>query len=232
MRASNQLYDVPLLKNDGSNFQMWKHRTKLVLQSCGLMGIIEGTEKEPAATDPDAVLDWKTRELDARVQIQLTLEEEQLSGVMSAITAKDTWDHILRRLQGEGKHSIALIIGKLFHNTLSDETPLETQLNSMLQLGYNLHALRQTLDDSLIAIAMIISLPDSYSTLHSILMATDLKLSTKKIKTSILQEELLCKGTSTSTALQMRVQKKGDKGQKGQNKGKRTNGNDKVSHTN
>jgi hypothetical protein len=36
---------MPLLKNDGLNFQMWKHRTKLVLQSCGLMGIVEGTEK-------------------------------------------------------------------------------------------------------------------------------------------------------------------------------------------
>jgi hypothetical protein len=191
------------------------------------MGIVEGTEKEPAATDPDAVSDWKTRELDARIQIQLTLEEEQLSGVMSAITAKDTWDRILRRLQGEGKHSIALIIGELFRNTLSDKTPLETQLNSMLQLGYNLHALRQTLDDSLIAIAMIISLPDSYSTLCSILMATDLKLSTEKVKTSILQEEFLCKGTSTSTALQIGVQKKGDKGQKGQNKGKQMNGIDK-----
>jgi hypothetical protein len=104
--------------NDGSNFQMWKHRTKLVLQSCGLMGIVEGTEKEPAALDPDTVSDWKTHELDACVHIQLTLEEEQLSGVMSAIMAKDTWDRILRRLKGEGKHSIALIIGELFHNTV------------------------------------------------------------------------------------------------------------------
>jgi hypothetical protein len=56
----------------------------------------------------------------------LTLEEEQISGVMSAITAKDTWDHILRRLQGEGKYYIALIIGELFCNTLSDETLLKT----------------------------------------------------------------------------------------------------------
>jgi hypothetical protein len=139
---------------------------------------------------------------------------------MSAITAKDTWDHILRRLLGEDKHSIALIIGELFCNTLSDEIPLKMQLNSMLQLGYNLHALGQTLDDSLITIVMIISLPDSYSTLCSILMATDLKLSTEKVKTFILQEELLHKGMSTSTALQMQVQKKGDKGKKNQNKGK------------
>jgi hypothetical protein len=96
------------------------------------MQIVNGTEKEPAATDQDAVTDWKTRELNARAQIQLTLEEEQLTRVMSAKDAKETWERILRRLQGEGKHLIALLIGELFRSTFSDETPLEPQLNAML----------------------------------------------------------------------------------------------------
>jgi hypothetical protein len=187
------------------------------------MPIVNGDEKEPDATKPDAVKKWKTHELDARVQIQLTLEEEQLTGVMSARDAKKTWDRILRRLQGEGKHSIALLIGELFRSTLSDESPLEPQLNTLLQLGYSLHSLGQKLDESLIAIAMIISLPDSYSTLRSILMATDLKLTTKSVKMSILQEELLRKGTSTSTALQARISKKTTKSQKVQGKCKGTN---------
>jgi hypothetical protein len=155
------------------------------------MPIIKGTETEPAATDTNAVKVWKTCELDAHVQIQLMLEEEQLTGVMSTKDTKETWDHILRRLQGKGKHSIALLIGELFRSPLSDESPLKPQLNAMLQLGYSLHSLGHKLNNSLIAITMIISLPDSYSTLRSILMATDLKLTTKSIKTSILQEELL-----------------------------------------
>jgi hypothetical protein len=139
---------------------------------------------------------------------------------MSAKDAKETWDRILQRLQGEGKHSIALLIGELFCSTLSDENPLETQLNAMLQIGYNLHSLGQQLDDSLIAIVMIISLPDSYSTLCSILMATDLKLTTQSIKSSILQEEQLCKGTNGSRTLTARIQKKPIKNQRGQTKGK------------
>jgi hypothetical protein len=57
------------------------------------------------------VADWKTCKLNARVQIQWTLEEEQFTGVMSAKDAKETWGRILGRLQGEGKHSIALLIG-------------------------------------------------------------------------------------------------------------------------
>jgi hypothetical protein len=216
-----------MLKNDGSNFQTWKHRTELVLMSRGLISIVKGTEKEPDGSDADALNDWRTRELDAQLQIQLTLEEEQLTRVMSAKDAKETWDRILRRLQSEGKHSIALQIGELFRSTLSDENPLKTQLNTMLQIGYNLHSLGQPLDDSLIAIAMIISLPDSYSTLRSILMATDLKLTTQSVKSSILQEEQLCNGRSGISAFAARIQKKSTKSQKGHTKGKRTPGNDK-----
>jgi hypothetical protein len=110
---------------------------------------------------------------------------------------------------------------------LSDENPLKTQLNAMLQIGYNLHSLGQELDNSLIAIAMIISLPNSYSTLRSILMATDLKLTTRSIKSSILQEEQLCKSSNGSRALAAQIQKKTTKNQRGQTKAKRPAGGDK-----
>jgi hypothetical protein len=97
----------------------------------------------------------------------------------------------------------------------------------MLQIGYNLHSLGQPLDDSLIAIAIIISLPDSYSTLRLILMATDLKLTTQSVKSSILQEEQLHNGRSGISTFAAQIQKKSTKGQKGHTKGKHTPGNDK-----
>jgi hypothetical protein len=74
---------------------------------------------------------------------------------------------------------------------------------------------------------MIISLPDSYLTLYSILMATDLKLTTQSIKSSILQEEQLRNGRSGISTFATRIQKKSTKSQKGQIKGKHTAGNDK-----
>jgi hypothetical protein len=132
---------------------------------------------------------------------------------MSTKNAKKTWDRILRRLQGKGKHSIALLISELFYSTLSDKSPLETQLNAMLQISYNLHSLGQQLADSLIAIAMIISLPDSYST--------------QSVKSSILQEEQLRKGTNRSRALTAQIQKKTTRNQRGQMKGKRPARSDK-----
>ncbi|KAL4077930.1 hypothetical protein J3A83DRAFT_4042841, partial [Scleroderma citrinum] len=64
-----------------------------------------------------------------------------------------------------GKQSIAFLISKLFQGTLLDDTFMETQLNSMQQKASVLKMLGQLLEDSLIAIAMVISLQTSYLTL-------------------------------------------------------------------
>ncbi|KAG0707297.1 hypothetical protein DFH29DRAFT_797049, partial [Suillus ampliporus] len=46
-QASSQLYDVPSLENDGSNFQMWKYRVMMILDVWGLWEIVDGSEKKP-----------------------------------------------------------------------------------------------------------------------------------------------------------------------------------------
>ncbi|EPS96788.1 hypothetical protein FOMPIDRAFT_1084998, partial [Fomitopsis schrenkii] len=83
-----------------------------------------------------------------------------------ATSAKDVWDKLLERYEGRGKQTIAYLISELFRATLSDESDLEPQLNAMRQKATTLRTLGQTLDDALVAIAIIISLPESYSVLR------------------------------------------------------------------
>ncbi|KAG1861802.1 hypothetical protein DFJ58DRAFT_700782 [Suillus subalutaceus] len=47
IQASNRLYDIQSLENDGSNFQDWKFRAKKVLIVRRLWGIVTGTEAQP-----------------------------------------------------------------------------------------------------------------------------------------------------------------------------------------
>ncbi|KAI0704199.1 hypothetical protein C8T65DRAFT_518784, partial [Cerioporus squamosus] len=61
--------------------------------------------------------------------------------------------------EGKGKQTVASLIGELFRETLSDESPLRPQLDAMLHKKHLLSSLGQNLDDSLVAIAMVISLP-------------------------------------------------------------------------
>ncbi|EIW54274.1 uncharacterized protein TRAVEDRAFT_108359, partial [Trametes versicolor FP-101664 SS1] len=44
---SNRLFDIANLKDDGSNFPMWKFRLQMILQTRKLWGIVSKTEPCP-----------------------------------------------------------------------------------------------------------------------------------------------------------------------------------------
>lgn len=77
---------------------------------------------------------------------------------------------------------------------------METQLYSMRQKAHVLQTLGQPLEDSLIAVAMILSLPASYSILHTILMSSGDRLTVESVIAQVLVEEKARKGPS-QTAL-------------------------------
>ncbi|PCH35363.1 hypothetical protein WOLCODRAFT_41682, partial [Wolfiporia cocos MD-104 SS10] len=81
-------------------------------------------------------------------------------------SASEVWTRLNTRYEGKGNQTIVYLISDLFHGNLSDESPLEPQLNAMSQKAYIITSLGQPLGNSLIAIAMVISLPPSYSTLR------------------------------------------------------------------
>lgn len=188
-QASSRLYDVPSLDDEGKNFTMWRYRVEMVLRVRKLWRIVTGDEPKPGESEPDQLADWSERDQEAKAQVTLTLANEPLSGVLHATSAKDVWDKLLERYEGRGKQTIAYLISELFRATLSDESDLEPQLNAMRQKATTLRTLGQTLDDALVAIAIIISLPESYSVLRTILMSTDDKLTTDKVIAQILTEE-------------------------------------------
>ena len=107
---------------------------------------------------------------------------------------------ISERYEGKGK-SIVYLTSELFQRALSDDESMEIQLNSMRQKVNVLKMLGQLLKDSLAAIATVISLPPTYSTLRTILMAADDKLTTDAVVNQVLIEERLRKVYSAHSAL-------------------------------
>ena len=45
MKTSSHLYDIPILEENGTNFQTWKYRICTVLNIHGLLNIAEGKEQ-------------------------------------------------------------------------------------------------------------------------------------------------------------------------------------------
>ena len=103
-----------------------------------------------------------SRDQDARAQITLTLSDEPLNSVILEETAYDVWQTLCGRYEGTGQQTIAQVIGELFQNTLADDSPMQPQLAAMRQKAQLIRNLGQALDDSLVAAAMLISLPSSF----------------------------------------------------------------------
>ena len=199
--ASNRLYDIPSLENSTTNFQTWKFRILTVLDIRGLLPIVDGTSQCPTNTQSDDYAKWKRLDKEAKAQICLTLKDEPLNGVLHAETSKEVWDKLCERYEGKGKQTVAYLIGKLFWMTFTDESPLKPQLNAMRHKAHILSSLGLKLEDALIAIAMVISLPESYSTLRTILMSTEDKILPDSIIAQVLIEEKSRKNATAQTAL-------------------------------
>ena len=221
--GSSHLYDIPSLDNDGTNFHMWKFWVQTVLGVRHLWSVVSGEDPKPdETTQPDEHKEWLAKDKEAHAQLTLTLKDEPLSGVLYSMTSAEVWKKLSEQYEERGKQSIAYLISELFRSMLSDDTSMETQLNSMQQKANILKTIGQPLDDSLVAIAMVISLPMSYSTLRTILMAADDKLTTDMVINQVLIEER-SKKLPGQTALSVKVMsqtkgkgkaKSGKKGQK------------------
>ncbi|OCH84669.1 hypothetical protein OBBRIDRAFT_691196, partial [Obba rivulosa] len=86
--------------------------------------------------------------------------------VLDKTSAQGAWDRLCEHYEGKGKQTIVYLIGELFRSTLSNEAPLELQLNAMRQKACILTSLGTTLSNNLVAVAIVILLPSSYDTLR------------------------------------------------------------------
>ena len=205
MSGLSHLYDIPSLDNDGTNFHIWKFCVQTVLGVRHLWSVVSGEDPKLDKTmHPDEHKEWMVKDKEAHAQLTLTLKDESLSGVLYSMTSAEVQKKLSECYEGQGKQSIAYLISELFWSTLSDDTPMEMQLNLMQQKANILKMIGQPLNDSLVAVAMVISLPTSYLTLHTILMAMDNNLMMDIVINQVLIEEK-SKKSPGQTALSVKV---------------------------
>ena len=90
MKTSSCLYDIPILKENDTNFQTWKYQICTVLDIRGLFNIAKGKEQHPSqilmtgmnnnttkahTAQIEKIKDWDHCNKEAKVQITLTLSD-------------------------------------------------------------------------------------------------------------------------------------------------------------
>lgn len=129
--------------------------------------------------------DWE-----ARAQIALILKDKPLNLVFFAKMAKELWDFLNTHYEGKGEQKIMYLISDLFCGTLTDDSPLELQINVMRHIAVTLESLGHKLSDKLVVIAVILSLLPSYDTLKTILTSSGTSVLTfENVLSQVIQEE-------------------------------------------
>ena len=118
------------------------------------------------------------------------LTDKPLNTIFNAETSKEAWDSLMAHYKGKGEQKIAYLIIELFCSTLSDDMPLDPQINAMLHTANTITTLGLPLHEKLIALAIIISLPLSYDTLKTILTAAkSTEMTVKNVHSQVALEE-------------------------------------------
>jgi gag-polypeptide of LTR copia-type len=189
---TGQLFaSIPKLAGDGRNFMLWKYCVREILEACNLLDYVTGNNyKMEPGRDSEGHVAWITKNCEAHQQITLTLEDELLMGVMHLTDAKAIWTALCTHYEGSGVQAISYLMGKIWWEQFNDSSDLEMQISELQSNSLKLANLRFSLPDNILDIAILLSLPPSYSMLQtSICVTADDKINSYKVVTLIRTEQ-------------------------------------------
>ncbi|KAF8748810.1 hypothetical protein RHS01_10534 [Rhizoctonia solani] len=107
---SKKTFDIPSLKDDGSNYTAWKFCQTTVLRLRGLLTIANGTEKKPEPlTGADALIaskvaehqklidQWDKRNDKAFAQTAMNMDDGAMAEVIETSGAHEAWKRVIER---------------------------------------------------------------------------------------------------------------------------------------
>ena len=185
-RVTMKLFDnIEKLKSDGSNWDMWKSQVTLVLCHQKLLLYVNGTKPKPTAIYPSQsrksstevdltnlkdIEDWGQVNLEAQIQIFMTLDYEVASLVNGKEVTANLWSALKSCFEGKGLTAIAMLTSKLWQYNILAKKDVSMQIQDMKNIALKLSSLGYPLSDEYQAIAVLQALPNEWSTIQSIIL--------------------------------------------------------------
>lgn len=150
---------ISITKLNGTNYQIWKFKVKLLLMREDVWDIVTNAMPE----NPDAA--WCKRDGKAMAWIGLLLEDNQLCHVRNKETAKEAWEALKGYHEKSTLTNKIYILKRLCRIQLREGGNMEDHINTILDMVNDLSALGEELAENLVVALMLVSLPESYDSL-------------------------------------------------------------------
>src|SRR5258707_14349852 len=114
--------------------------------------------------------DWDQFNLEAQIQIFMTLDYEVASLVNGKEVAADLWAALKSRFEGKGLTAVAMLASKLWQYTILTKNDISMQIQDMKNIALKLGSLGYPLSNEYQAIAILWALPAEWGTIRSIIL--------------------------------------------------------------
>ena len=185
VKMSSGLYQIDKL--DETNFDGWRIQIKSVLVHCGLWGYVSGQIPKPTGTaDPT---DWIEKDEKALATLTLSIKTSQLLHVKHAETSKEALDKLVAVHSPCGPARKVSVFKSLLNLRMADGASMSAHLNNFFDLFEKLCELDIKLQDELLVILMLSSLPNSYENFIIAMESRDELPTITVLKTKLLEEK-------------------------------------------
>jgi hypothetical protein len=183
-------FDLWPLNDNGDNYTQWCKMITLMLKYKGLWDIVDGSTPAPAPTDARGHLEWTQCDQEAQLQIMTALDSSPLNHILNTKTAKEVWDLLRVRYQGDDNLCQHYLLECLFTIAFYDSDPMEPQIADVMSIACQLTDIGFPITDQLLASAIRVKLLGSWDTLKMVLANTTGGAQTSKgVISQVLAEE-------------------------------------------
>ena len=188
--ASASFKITPLNKE---NYDTWRIQIEAILVKAKTLKYVTGREVRPVvdpavATTATAAEKWDDEDAIARSDIILAIEQSELKIIKNCATSKDVWDKLKATYASKGPARKATLIRQLFIHKMDANEDVSDHLRNFADAADKLTDMGVILDDEVLAVRLLYSLPDSFDVFRCAMEARDALPSLENLRIKILEE--------------------------------------------
>lgn len=168
------------------NYSTWAVQMEDILNDLGLDSHIQDKASPPSGTSEAAT--WKAADRKALTQIRLRVAPHLVIDITNSKTALEAWTALKTNYSGQGSIGTILALRKLFSTRATPGVNMEEHVRAMKRWAEDLRTSGYPLENKVVSLALLASVPDEWDTWASSL---------------ILDEELLKNPSKTTSAILM-----------------------------
>lgn len=181
-------YRIDPLRKD--NYETWKMQAEAVLTKSELWGYTSGTIQTPDddPEDPNKKAEWLKKDLTARSELILMISPNELKQIKSCTTSKDVWDTLAKNFRSKGPARKATLLKQLILHRMRENDDIREHLNKFTDVVDKLADMEITINDDLLSIMMLYSLPSSFENFRIAIESRDALPTPENLKIKICEE--------------------------------------------